>query len=287
VRVEREHVVDSSWFNRRPWGAAIPLLAVLSAAFLWGCSSSTDAAAKLTRELLSMPKEEAYARGEAMVAKKKYEVGRQYLRFVAENYASDPIGKQAALRLADSYFDEKTPLGYMEAQTRYKDFRNRYPSHPRADYALFRLAQTSDRQAEQPERDQTNTRLALSSYREFLQSFPDSPWASEARSRYLVMRNLMAEHEFRVANFYLHRRAYLAAKGRYDGLLAAFPDYRAIDRVLYEAGLAERKMGRGDEATTLWSRLRTDFPKSIWVRKLPPVKTAPTTAISISRDGSR
>src|SRR4051812_43054927 len=86
---------------------------------------------KPTGELLAMPKEEAYARGEALVTKKKYELGRQYLRFVAENYANDPLGKQAALRVADSYFDEKTALGYLEAQARYKDFRSRYPSHPR------------------------------------------------------------------------------------------------------------------------------------------------------------
>jgi len=81
-------------------------LALLASALgvLTGCSTG-DSATKLTRELLTLPKEEAYARGEQLVKKKKYELGRQYLRFVAENYANDPIGKQAALRLADSYFD--------------------------------------------------------------------------------------------------------------------------------------------------------------------------------------
>lgn len=286
MRAESEQPLHSIRLGRG-LGAAAPFLAALSTLLLGGCGSSTDAAAKLTRELLSMPKEEAYARGEALVAKKKYDDGRQYLRFVAENYASDPIGKQAALRLADSFFEEKTPLGYMEAQARYKDFRNRYPSHPKADYALFRLAQTSDRQAEHPERDQTNTRLGLNSYREFLQNYPDSPWAAEARSRYLVMRNLMAEHEFRVANFYLHRKAYLAARGRYDGILTAFPDYGATDRVLYEAGVVERKMGHADESLALWERLRTDFPKSPWVKKLPARKGAAPTPAPSAPAGSR
>jgi len=247
-----------------------------------GCSTKSDPA-KLTRELLSTPKEEAYARGEALVTKRKYDEGRQYLRFVAENYASDPIGKQAALRLADSYFDEKTPLGYMEAQTRYKDFRSRYPSHPRADYALFRLAQTSDRQAESPDRDQTNTRLALTSYREFLQSFPDSPWAAEARARYIVMRNLIAEHEFGVGNFYLHRKAYVAAKGRYETILVVYPDYRHLDRVLYEAGFAERKLGHADESAGLWSKLRTDFPTSAWLKKLPPAASPSVPSVAGGR----
>ncbi len=273
-----EHVVESTRFNRRIRPAAVAAVAgvALALASAWGCTS-TDAAAKLTRALLSMPKEEAYARGEALIAKKKYEGGRQYLRFVAENYASDSIGKQAALRLADSYFAESTALGYMEAQSRYKDFRNRYPSHPKADYALFRLALTSDRQAEKPDRDQTNTRLALSSYQEFLQSFPDSPWAAEARARYIMMRNLMAEHEFRVANFYLHRKAFNAAKGRYEGILNLFPEYRNLDRVLYEMGVAQKKLGHDDEAVSLWNKLRLDYPKSLWAKKLPPVAPARAT----------
>jgi outer membrane protein assembly factor BamD len=261
----------------RPLAAAVlgAGLAVLS-----GCSSSNDAA-KLTRELLTMPKEEAYARGEALVKKKKYETGRQYLRFVAENYANDPIGRQAALRLADSFFDEKTQLGYLEAGVRYKDFRNRYPSHPKSDYALFRVGQCSDRQAERPDREQGNTRQAATSYRELAINFPDSPYATEARARLGVMRGLLAEHEYLVGHFYLRRKAWRAAKGRMDTILTAYPEYQGLDKVLYEAGLLETRMGHKDEARTLWERLARDYPASPLVRKLPTppaVAAAPVRA---------
>ncbi len=252
--------------------AAIALAALLGG--VAGCAT-TDSAAKMTRELLSMPKEEAYAKGEALVQKKKYELGRQYLRFVAENYANDAIGKQAALRLADSFFDQKTPLGYLEAGVRYKDFRNRYPSHPRSDYALFRLAQCSDKQAERPDREQTNTRNAAIAYRELILAYPDSPYATESRLRLTAMRNLLAEHEYAVGHFYVKRRAWRAAKGRLDTLLAAYPDYRKLDQVLYETGLAENKMGHEDEAKQLWERLARDFPSSPLLRKVPRTVASP------------
>lgn len=257
-----------------PAAAALgALLLVLS-----GCGSGNDAA-KLTRELLTMPKEEAYARGEGLVKKKKYETGRQYLRFVAENYANDPIGRQAALRLADSFFDEKTQLGYLEAGVRYKDFRNRYPSHPKSDYALFRLAQCSDRQAERPDREQTNTRLAATSYRELIINYPDSPYAMEARARLGVMRNLLAEHEYLVGHFYLKRKAWRASKGRMDVILAAYPEYTGLDKVLFEAGILERKMGNGDQAKSHWERLQKEYPASPFVKKLPAVPAAPRTVV--------
>ena len=229
-----------------------------------------------------MPKEEAYAKGEALVQKKKYELGRQYLRFVAENYSNDAIGKQASLRLADSFFDEGTQLGYLEAGVRYKDFRNRYPSHPRSDYALFRLAQCSDKQKERPDREQTNTRQAAVAYRELVLAYPDSPYANEARTRLVAMRNLLAEHEYAVGHFYVNRKAWRAAKGRMDTILTSYPDYTKLDQVLWETGLVENKLGHEDEARQFWERLARDFPSSPLIKKVPrnavpspaPVKAA-------------
>jgi outer membrane protein assembly factor BamD len=257
------------------WRRAAALAVLLGSAA--GCST-TDSAAKMTRELLSMPKEEAYAKGEALVQKKSYETGRQYLRFVAENYANDAIGKQASLRLADSYFDEKTQLGYLEAGVRYKDFRNRYPSHPRSDYALFRVAQCSDRQKEKPDREQTNTRLAAVAYRELILAYPDSPYAAEARVRLGAMRNLLAEHEYVVGHFYVRRKAWRAAKGRMETILAAYPEYGKLDQVLYETGLVENKLGHEDEARQFWERLARDFPGSPQLKKVPKALPAPPPA---------
>lgn len=242
------------------------------------CSSSDPS--RVTRELLTMSKEEAYSQGDTLVSKRKYEVGRQYLRFVAENYANDPIGKQAALRLADSFFEEKSPLAMIEAQGRFKDFRSRYPSHPRSDYALFRLAQVSDRQAEKPDREQTNTRLAAQSYRELLQGYPASPYATEARTRYRAMLDLLAEHEFLVAQYYFRRGAWEAARGRFEGLFASFPEYSRMEKALFWAGLTEKQLGRDDDARALFDRLRRDYPRSGFLRKLPKSPGAPAVPIS-------
>lgn len=246
---------------------------------LSGCAATGNDTTKLTKELLTMPKEEAYAKGEALVQKKKYDVGRQFLRFVSENYSNDPIGRQAALRLADSFFDEKTPLGYLEAGVRYKDFRNRYPSHPKSDYALFRLALCSDRQAETPDREQTNTRQAATSYRELAVNYPDSPYATESRARLLAMRSLLAEHEYVVGHFYVRRRAWRAAKGRLETILTVYPDFKELDKVLYEGGLVETKMGNGDGARVLWERLVRDYPASPLRKKLPPTAAAAAPAV--------
>jgi outer membrane protein assembly factor BamD len=260
--------------SRRMIGIALAPAALALAVLGSAACSSTDPSS-VTRELLTMSKEEAYARGDSLVAKRKYEQGRQYLRFVAENYANDPLGKQAALRLADSFFEERSALGFVEAQSRFKDFRSRYPSHPRSDYALFRLAQVSDRQAEKPDRDQANTRLAAQSYGELLRNYPTSPYTAEARARYRAMLDLLAEHEFLVGQYYTKRGAWEAARNRFEGLFAAFPEYSAMEKALYWAGLTELRLGRQDDARALFDRLRRDYPEGKFVRKVPKMPGAP------------
>ena len=229
----------------RPHRPAVLALLVLAAA-LSACSSG-DNSAKLTRELLTMPKEEAYAKGEQLIAQKKWDLGRQYLRFVAENYANDPIGRQAALKLADSYFDEGTALGYLEAQARYKDFRNRYPSSPRADYALFRLAQTADKEAEKPDREQTNTRLAASSYRELIVGYPDSPYLTEARVRLLGSGTSSRSTSTSSGGITTGERAGPRRRDASRRSSRRIPTTRSLDRVLYELGAVERKLGKRGE----------------------------------------
>jgi outer membrane protein assembly factor BamD (BamD/ComL family) len=89
------------------------------------------------------------------------------------------------------------------------------------------------------------------------------------------MRTLLAEHEYVVGHFYVKRRAWRAAKGRMDTVLTSYPDYGKLDKVLFDSGLSENKMGHEDEARQLWDRLARDFPSSPLVKKVPRPLTAP------------
>ena len=132
---------------------AAALLAVLGA----GACSGTKKPDKLTQELLSTPKEALFEKGKALVEKKKYDTGRKYLSFVFETYPNDPLGREALLLLADSFFRQGGTTGYTEARFRYRDYLNRYPGAPRRDYARYQFALCYDKEHERPDRDQTST----------------------------------------------------------------------------------------------------------------------------------
>ena len=155
--------------------------AVISAALAaWGCASSKQTAKqpdKLTQELLTQPKEVLFEKGKALLEKKKYDDARKYLNHVFETYPNEPMGREALLLVADSYFKQNNTTGYTEARYRYRDYLNRYPGAPQRDYARYQFALCYDKEHERPDRDQTATREAIEQYRTLIREFPTSGYA--------------------------------------------------------------------------------------------------------------
>ncbi len=243
---------------------AIALAAVLGA----GCSSSgAKKPDKITQELLTEPKEELFAKGKALIAKKKYEQGRKYLNYVFETYPNDTVGREALLMVADSYFQQKTTAAYTEARYRYRDYLNRYPGAPGRDYSRYQFAFCYDKEHEKPDRDQTATREAIEQYRALIREFPDSGYAGAARERIRRLTDLLAEHDFGVGYFYLRKGSTAAALSRFIQVEQRFPDYGAKDKLYYYQALALDRLGRKEEARSYFGRVVEEFPQSDYAKR--------------------
>jgi outer membrane protein assembly factor BamD len=233
---------------------------------LTAACASTKKPDKITRELLTSPKEVLFEKGRAFLEKKKYEQGRKYLNFVFETYPNEKEGRQALLLVADSYFRQGGGTGYTEARFRYRDYLNRYPGAPQRDYARYQFAVCYDKEHEKPDRDQTSTREALEQYRVLLQEFPDSTYVSVARERIRRLTDELADHEFGVGYFYIRKGAPAAALGRFTAIEQRFPEYANRDKLFYYEAEALRRLGRGEEASRYYSRVIEEFPASQYAK---------------------
>lgn len=244
-----------------------PLAAGLVIAVLPLACSSVKKPDKLTQELLSTPKEPLFEKGKALIAKKRYDAGRKYLTFVFETYPNDPLGRQALLMVADSYFRQGGTTGYTEARFRYRDYLNRYPGAPQRDYARYQFAVCYDREHEKPDRDQTSTREAIEQYRVLLREYPNSGHTALANARIHVLGDLLAEHEFAVGYFYMRKGAPGAALSRFTLLEQRFPEYGARDKLFFYSGAVLQRLGRNEEASRYYARLLDEFPGSEFAKK--------------------
>jgi outer membrane protein assembly factor BamD len=182
---------------------------------------------RMLDEMGSLSKEEIMARGDALAAKKKYEDARRFYSFLADSFPSDPLGRQAALKVADTFFALKDKDSFTEAQLRYKDFASRFPNEPKRAYALVMLAKCSYQQRSGKGRDLAPIREAESSLKQMLQLFPNSPYTPEARELYAQCQEELARHELDVATYYANLHAWVGAEQRLDSLFATYPDTNA------------------------------------------------------------
>lgn len=229
---------------------------------LAGCRSKRNEVyqPKVNPEFLNLSKDEIFAKGEALYAKEKWAKCREYFTYVYESFPNDPLARRSLLRIADAYQKQGNEVNLVEAQYKYRDFINRFPTSELADYATLQIANVSFLQMERPDRDQTKTKEAVQKYREMIALYPTSQHRSEAEANMRVALDALARHEQVVARFYMLRSDFKPALARLEGVLREFPDYTRKDELFYDLGVSLAGLGRAGEARLYFERVLTEYP---------------------------
>jgi outer membrane protein assembly factor BamD len=249
-------------------GALLVVLVVLSA-----CGPKND-------PILQLSAEEAMEMGRSWLEKKKYFKARQHLTRAFEASPNSPLGREALLLVGDTYFLQGGQANLIQAEAKYRDYLNRFPTSQRAAYAQLQIGNALAQRVRKPDRDQSITENAERAYREVIEVYPTSEYAADAREQLAVVRNQLAEHEFTVGMFYIRFGLPQSAIQRFDGLLEDFPEYREKDKIYFFTGVAHNESGQPAEALLLFDKLRREFPESPYLKKIPklkPPKAAPAT----------
>ncbi len=243
----------------------VPVLAVLTlSTFATSCRSSAA-----EDPILRLSAEESLVQGKELLNQKKFARARPYLSHAFEVEPNSAGGREALLLVADCHFLERGNTNFIQAEAKYRDFLNRFPTSTQAAYAQFQIANSLAERIERPDRDQGTTRKTLAAYQDLLRLFPTSEYAAQAREKISTVRLNLAEHEFVVGRFYLRFGAAQAAVGRFETILRDYPEYRDKDKIIYHLGLAHSDNEQPEEASKAFERLRTEYPESPYSAEIP------------------
>jgi len=252
--------------NPRPLRFALAVLAA-AAAVAAGCRSGGE-----DDPILRLSAVESLTEGKQLLEAEKFRQARPYLQHAFEVEPNSATGREALLLVADSLFREGGDTAMIQAEAKYRDFQNRFPTSDRAAYVQAQIAASLAARVERPDRDQEITRKALGAYEDLLRLYPTSEYAASAQAEIERVRSNLAEHEFIVGRFYLRFGMPAAAAARLETLLAEYPAYGERDKALLHLGLSYRKMKLDDKAAEAFARLRSDHPDSRWIEKIPEAK---------------
>lgn len=219
--------------------------------------------------ILQLSAAESLAEGKRLMEAEKYAQARRYLSHAFEIEPNSVSGREALLLVADALFRQGGRDNLIQAEAKYRDFLNRFPTSDRAPYVQLQIGNALAGRVERPDRDQTVTVQAVTAFQELLRLYPASEEAAIGRERIVELRQRLAEHEFMVAWFYYRYGLPNATANRLQALLAAYPEYGAKDKVYYHLGLAHTQMGQHEEARKWYDRLREEFPASDFAAEIP------------------
>jgi len=195
---------------------------------------------------------------------RNYDMVFAYLKEIQLKYTYSPYATLAELRTGDAYFQKEE---YEQAAIEYEEFLKRHPGHAEAPYATYRLALSYYKEMKSPDRDPLNTRLALQWFDIFLEKYPDSPLAPDARERALRCRDRLARREIYIGNFYSSRDNYKAAADRYKIVVDDYNDTQRYQEALYLLGRAYAKSDQYELARATLNRLVQEFPNEKYTGK--------------------
>ena len=186
---------------------------------------------------------------------------------VRRNFPYSRFAALAELRVADCQFrDAKFP----EAIQSYRQFIRYRPSHPEVPYAYFQAALAHHEQIPTEwllsppayERDQHFTQESLRLFRRFILDYPEDPLVGRAQQKVKQAVQMLASHEFYVANFYADRDFPKAAAGRLRTLLRSYPDSGFESRALLLLGEQYMELADRQRARATFEELLDRFPKA-------------------------
>ncbi|OEF22562.1 outer membrane protein assembly factor BamD [Vibrio rumoiensis] len=208
------------------------LLGLITLLLLAGCADNKDA-------VPDMPPSDLYTQAQQQLQSGDWADAIKKLEALDSRYPFGPYSDQVQLDLIFAYYkngDYPLTLATISRFTRLN------PTHERSDWILYmrgltHMAQDSNFMhtlfgIDRSDRDPEPVKSAFSDFKRLLERYPTSQYAADSRIRLLALKNRLAEYDLASADFYLRRKAWIAAINRSQEIQKTYPDTKAAHESL-------------------------------------------------------
>ena len=231
--------------------------------FLAGCASTTEPSEAYRDET----PQQIYKKGKEALQDKSYTEAIKRFEALDVQYPFGSDTESAQLFLIYAYYMKDDFALSAAAADRYIRI---HPTSPHVDYAYFMRGLSDYYQnmgvlerifkIDLAKRDLTQLQKAYNDFNELLVSFPNSRYAPAAHQYLIYLRNIMADHEMQVAQYYYDHRAYVASANRASDIVAHYEGSPAVSDALVMMVKSYRQLGMKRNEQEAMQVLRYNYP---------------------------
>ena len=239
-----------------PLIALISMLPSLSACGLFGDDGDETLEAK-----------QLYQQAQAALRNKRYSSADEKYKKLEEDYPFSIYSQRASIEHAYTTYK----MGDMEQTALMLDtFIKVNPDWQHIDYAhyLQGLAYYNYNKSlihhivsrDMTDKDPSFLSKGFFTFRHLYENYPDSVYAEDAKLHMVALRNMLAVHEIRIADFYLRKGAYVAAANRIKYMLENYSGAQHTPEGLTLLAASYKAMGLDEPAQDALRVLKLNYP---------------------------
>jgi outer membrane protein assembly factor BamD len=204
-----------------------------------------------------------FAEADALLESASYSKAAERFEEVDKQYPYSPEARRAIVM--NAYANYRARM-LPEAVTSARRYLTMHPGTKEAPLAQHIIASSYFERINDPQRDQSDTKRAITELEILIRRYPDSPYVGQARKRLKIAKDLIAAQDMTVGRFYLKRGEYLAAINRFRTVVSDHQDTAHVEEALSRLTEAYMAVGLKSEAQTAAAVLGHNFPESQWYK---------------------
>ena len=208
-----------------------------------------------------------YAEAKGALESGYYKKAVQYFEYLETRFPFGVYGQQALLDLAYAYYKTEE---YDSAISSCDRFIRLYPQNPYVDYAYYLKGLSNFNRGkgfserflplDLSQRDTSASMQSFQDFSELVNKFPDSRYADDTRKRMVYLRNVLAQNEVNIAQYYMRRGAYVAAANRCRYVIENYSKTPAVPEALAIMAKAYKVLEMNDLSEDALRVLELNYP---------------------------
>jgi len=240
-------------------------------AILSSCSTTTDPAEAYKGESSST----IFAKGESALRSHNYQEAIKRFEALDAQY---PFGKQtetAQLHIIYAYYMSSD---YASAESAADRYIHAYPVSPHVDYAYYMRGLANYYQnlgvferffaVDLSTRDLSQVKKSYGDFDALVANYPNSYYSPAAHQYMVYLRNILANHELEVAQYYYDRQAYVAAANRANLVVRHYQGTPYVGAALLVMVKSYRALHLDKDARDAQLVLEYNYPNSSYTQQL-------------------